>query len=51
MGIVIIFGSIHPGFFLGFAAMVLLSAINYRRQCQERPKTPVYQKSPSHQAD
>lgn len=38
MGILIVFGGILPGFFLAFAVMALLSAIKYRRQCQELHK-------------
>lgn len=44
MGILIVFGGILPGFFLGFAVMALLSAIKYRRQCQELQKASAHQK-------
>jgi hypothetical protein len=51
MGIVIFFGAILPGFFLIFAAMALLSAIKYRRQCEELQKAPVYRRDVPHQLD
>jgi hypothetical protein len=51
MGIVTFFGGILLGFFLGFTGMALLSAMNYRLQCQELEEVQVCQKTSPYPED
>jgi hypothetical protein len=50
MNIVIFFGGILLGFFLGFTGMALLSVMHYRLQSQEM-RAVSYQQEPLHQED